>query len=277
MDPLALSLANLLAGNSVGAAALEVTSLGPELVFEQEATFAIAGAELSPTLEGERLAPGQAHRARAGQTLRFGARVHGARAYLAVAGGLSRSARSFLGSTATDMEAGLGGIGGRALRAGDVLELEPQPPFEARALRDAGERWYSSPDVVRFIPEPGPRLAADTVELFSAARFRVSPRSNRVGYRLEGPALPVAPGGLQLSEPVAPGTLQLPPDGQPIALMADRQTTGGYPRLGYVIRADVPKLAQRWLGDPVSFRAVTLDEARQALRELQMWLEEAVA
>jgi biotin-dependent carboxylase-like uncharacterized protein len=277
MDPLALSLANLLVGNSVGAAALEVTAMGPELVFEEEATFAIAGAELSPSLEGERLAPGLAHRAGAGQTLRFGARVHGARAYVAVAGGLSRSARTFLGSTATDMEAGLGGLGGRPLRAGDVFSLEPQPPFQPRAARDTAARGYSSPDVVRFIPESGPRLAADAVELFSAARFRISPRSNRVGYRLEGPVLPVAPGGLQLSEPVAPGTLQLPPDGQPIVLMADRQTTGGYPRLGYVIRADVPKLAQRWLGDPVSFRAVTLDEARQALHELQTWLEEAVA
>jgi len=276
MDPLALSLANLLAGNSVGAAALEVTAMGPELVFEQEATFALAGAELSPSLDGERLCSGVAHRARAGQTLRFGARVQGARAYVAVAGGLGRSARSFLGSTATDMEAGLGGLTGRPLRAGEALALEPQPTFQARAVRDRGERWYGSPDVVRFIPEIGSRLSAQAVELFGASRFRVSSRSNRVGYRLEGVTLPVAPGGLQLSEPVAPGTLQLPPDGQPIVLMADRQTTGGYPRLGYVIRADVPKLAQRWLGDPVSFRAVSLEEARQALREQHTWLQEAV-
>jgi biotin-dependent carboxylase-like uncharacterized protein len=276
MDPLALSLANLLVGNSVGAAALEVTALGPELVFEQEATFALAGAELSPSLDGERLSLGMAHRARAGQTLRFGARGQGVRAYVAVAGGLGRSARSFLGSTATDIEAGLGGLTGRPLRAGDVLALEPQPPFQARAVRDFGERWYGSPDVVRFIPELSPRLFAEAVELFATARFRISSRSNRVGYRLEGATLPVAPGGLQLSEPVAPGTLQLPPDGQPIVLMADRQTTGGYPRLGYVIRADVPKLAQRWLGEPVSFRAVTLTEARQALLEQQQWLQEAV-
>jgi biotin-dependent carboxylase-like uncharacterized protein len=277
MDPLALSLANLLVGNSVGAAALEVTALGPELVFEVEATFAIAGAELGASLDGEFLPPGVAHRARAGQTLRFGARGNGARAYVAVAGGLSRSARSFLGSMATDIEAGLGGLTGRPLRAGDVLLLEPQPPFQARAVREAGAPWYSPPDVVRFIPESNPRLSAEAVEQFAAAGFRVSSRSNRVGYRLEGPTLPVPPGGLQLSEPVAPGTIQLPPDGLPIVLMADRQTTGGYPRLGYVIRADVPKLAQRWLGEPVSFRAVTLDEARQALREQQTWLEEAVA
>jgi antagonist of KipI len=131
--------------------------------------------------------------------------------------------------------------------------------------------------VVRFIPELSPRLSAEVVELFAASRFRVSSRSNRVGYRLEGATLPVPPGGLQLSEPVAPGTLQLPPDGQPIVLMADRQTTGGYPRLGYVIRADVPRLAQRWLGEPVSFRAVTLEQAREALREQQLWLQEVVA
>jgi biotin-dependent carboxylase-like uncharacterized protein len=276
MDPLALSLANWLAGNSEGAVALEVTALGPELVFEQEATFALAGAEFSPSLDGERLSPGVAHRARAGQTLRFGARVQGARAYVAVAGGLGRSARSFLGSAATDMEAGLGGLTGRPLRAGDVLTLEPQPPFQARAARDIGERWYGAPDVVRFIPELSSRFSAEVVDLFGKARFRISSRSNRVGYRLEGATLPVPPGGLQLSEPVAPGTLQLPPDGQPIVLMADRQTTGGYPRLGYVIRADVPKLAQRWLGDPVSFRTVSLEEARRALREQHTWLQEAV-
>jgi len=277
MDPLALSLANLLVGNEVGAPALEVTAMGPDLVFEAEATFALAGAELSPSLDGAPLALGLAHRARAGQTLRFGARARGARTYITVAGGLGRSARAFLGSTATDMEASLGGLTGRPLRAGDVLALEPQPPFQARAARDAGERWYGEPDMVRFIPELSPRLSAQVVELFAASRFRVSSRSNRVGYRLEGATLPVPPGGLQLSEPVAPGTLQLPPDGQPIVLMADRQTTGGYPRLGYVIRADVPRLAQRWLGEPVSFRAVTLEQAREALREQQLWLQEVVA
>jgi biotin-dependent carboxylase-like uncharacterized protein len=277
MDPLALTLANLLVGNRAEAAGLEVTALGPELVFEGEAAFAITGAELSATLDGTRVAPGQAQRARAGQTLQFGARAHGARAYLAVAGGLGRSARAFRGSTATDVGAGLGGLEGRPLRAGDVLELEPQPPFQARAVRRGWARWYQPPDVVRFIPEPGARLPEEARAGFEAAAFRISSRSNRVGYRLEGPTLPSgATSGLQLSEPVAPGTIQLPPDGHPIVLMADRQTTGGYPRLGHVIRADVPRLAQRWLGDPVSFRAVTLEEARQALREQQTWLKEAV-
>jgi biotin-dependent carboxylase-like uncharacterized protein len=246
-------------------------------VFDREATFALTGADLSATLDGTRIAPGQAQRAHAGQTLKFGARAHGARAYLAVAGGLGRSARVFQGSVATDIEAGLGGLEGRALRAGDVLELEPQPPFQARAVRGAWARWYQPPDVVRYIPEPGSQLPSEARAGFEASAFRISSRSNRVGYRLEGLALPSgSAGGLQLSEPVAPGTIQLPPDGHPIVLMADRQTTGGYPRLGHVIRADVPRLAQRWLGDSVTFRAVTLEEARQALHEQQAWLEEAV-
>jgi biotin-dependent carboxylase-like uncharacterized protein len=276
MDPLSLALANLLVGNAPGAVALEVTALGPELVFEEEATFALAGADLGATLDGAGLVPGRAQRALAGQTLRFGARGAGARTYVAVAGGLGRSAHTFLGSAATDMEAGLGGLGGRPLRAGAVLLLEPQPPFQARAVQDSWERWYQPPEEVRFIPEASPRVSGEAQEHFVSTRFRVSPRSNRVGYRLEGPALPVVPSALQLSEPVAPGTVQLPPDGQPIVLMADRQTTGGYPRLGQVIRADVPKLAQRWLGEGVSFRAVTLEEARQSLREQQAWLEGAV-
>jgi antagonist of KipI len=277
MDPLALTLANLLAGNSAGAVALEVTAQGPELVFEEEATFALAGADLSATLDGVSLELGRAQRAGKGQLLKFGARARGARAYVAVAGGLGRSTRSFQGSAATDIEAGLGGLAGRPLRAGDVFALEPQPPFQARAVRGSWERWYQPPDVVRFIPEPGTRLPPEAVARFGAERFRISPRSNRVGYRLEGPALPAETAGLQLSEPVAPGTIQLPPDGQPIVLMADRQTTGGYPRLGHIIRVDVPKLAQLWLGDAVSFQAVTLDEAREALRELQAWLKETVS
>lgn len=277
MDPLALTLANLLVGNRAEAAGLEVTAQGPDLVFDRETTFALAGADLSATLDGTRVAPGQAQRAHAGQTLKFGARVQGARAYLAVAGGLGRSARAFRGSAATDIGAGLGGLEGRALRAGDVLELEPQPPFQERAVRGEWARWYQPPDVVRFIPEPGSQLPSEARAGFEAAAFRISSRSNRVGYRLEGPALPSSSaGGLQLSEPVAPGAIQLPPDGHPIVLMSDRQTTGGYPRLGHVIRADVPRLAQRWLGDSVTFRAVTLDEARQALHEQQAWLEEAV-
>jgi biotin-dependent carboxylase-like uncharacterized protein len=195
---------------------------------------------------------------------------------VAVAGGLGASAPPVLDSASTDIEVGLGGLNGRLLRAGDALALKPQPSFEARAVSGAWEHGYQPPDVVRFIPEPGTPLSAEAMEGFLAARFRISSKSNRVGYRLEGPTLPAETGGLQLSEPVAPGTIQLPPNGQPIVLMADRQTTGGYPRLGHVIRADVPKLAQLWLGDTVSFRAVTLDEARQALHEQQAWLEKAV-
>lgn len=275
MDPLALTLANLLAGNDAGAAALEVTALGPELVFEEETTFALTGADLGATLDGARVPMERAQQVRAGQVLKFGARERGARAYLAVAGGLGRSAGTFQGSTATDVEAGLGGVQGRPLRAGDALALEPQPSFRPRAREGVWERWYQPIGEVRFIPEPGARLPAEALERFGSTPFRISPRSNRVGYRLDGLALPTEPVGLQFSEPVAPGAIQLPPDGHPIVLMADRQTTGGYPRLGHVIRADVPKLAQLWLGDTVTFCAVTIDEARQALRELRTWLHEA--
>lgn len=276
MDPLALALANLLAGNDRGAVALEVTASGPELMFEEEATFALAGADLGATLGGTRLFTCRAHRALAGQVLRFGGRLRGARAYMAVAGGLDASAQRFLGSAATDIEARLGGLSGRPLRARETLVLAPQPPFRALAAEDPWEPIYEPAGVVRFVPEPGAGLPADSLERFVSATFLVSPRSNRTGYRLEGPALPTDAGGSRLSEPVAPGTIQVPPDGQPIVLLSDRQTTGGYPRLGHVLSADIPRLAQLWLGDVVTFRAVTLDEARQALREQRAWLEGAV-
>ena len=276
MDPLAIELANLLVGNAKGAAALEITASGPELAFEGEATFALTGADLGASLDGTRLSTYRALRTRAGQVLRFGERVRGARAYLAVAGGLSSGAHRFLGSAATDIEARVGGISGRALRAKDVLALAPQPAFQERTAEDPWGRWYRPEGEVRFVPEPGAPLPEGALERFVAATFVVSPRSNRTGYRLEGPVLPADVTGSQLSEPVAPGAIQLPPDGRPIVLLADRQTTGGYPRLGHVARADMPKLAQRWIGDAVTFRAVTRGEARQALCEQRAWLEAAV-
>jgi antagonist of KipI len=186
--------------------------------------------------------------------------MSGCRGYLAVAGGIA--VERVLGSRSTYARAGLGGWHGRALRAGDVLPV-------VAVARTATEHWWIDP---RILPGYGP---APTVRVVFGAQasefgggwleqeFKVTPQSDRMGLRLGGAALVRAGGGELLSSPVAPGTIQVPPDGQPIVLMADAQTIGGYPQLAHVIGVDLPLLAQLRPGDRVRFQAVPLEEAHQ--------------
>jgi biotin-dependent carboxylase-like uncharacterized protein len=264
MDPLALRVANRLAGNDDGAAALELTGPGTELRFAVAGAFALAGADLGALLDERPISPGVLHRAAAGATLKTVRRVWGARAVLAVAGGLEVPLR--LGSAATDLDAGLG----RRLARGDRLAVgRGGAPRRAPAVAFA----YADPFRLRFVPARDPAIPAEALSLVATRAFRVGDRSNRTGYRLSGPALPVLPAPERLSAPVGPGALQLPPDGQPILLMADRGTVGGYPVLGHLIAADRPKAAQLWPGDEVQFVAVTLEEAHQAAQRLAAALE----
>jgi antagonist of KipI len=257
MDPLALRVANRLAGNPDGAAALELTGPGAELAFVVDVRFALAGGDLGATLDGTPLAPTGAEEARAGQRLRFSARRWGARALLAVAGGLD--VPLVLGSAATDLGSGLGGIGGKALARGQRLarrgpaEVSAPPPGPAAALAAILAAAHADPFQLRYVPDDDP-AAALAAERFAARSLRVSDRSNRTGYRFTGEPLPVAPDPARLSEPLAGGAIQLPPDGLPILLMADRNTTGGYPRLGHLAAADRSRAAQLWPGDEVRFR-----------------------
>lgn len=255
-DAFALRLANLLVGNSEDAGALEFTLVGPELRFLHDTVVAIAGAEFDGVPRGRPLA------VRAGETLKLGPAVRGCRGYLAVAGGID--VPLVLDSRSTYARAGLGGWQGRALRDGDVLPV----PLMRRTL---GEHWhiderivpgYSSEAVVRV-------LAAAHEEEFEPGwlgrTFKVSTHSDRMGVRLAGEAVRRRSGGELLSVPVAPGTIQVPPDGQPIVLLAEAQTIGGYPQLAHVITVDLPLVAQLRPGDQVRFARVTLDEARELI------------
>jgi antagonist of KipI len=260
MDPLAARAANALAGNPEGAPLLEMTGPGAELLFEAERRVALAGADL-----GAAIAPFRATVLAAGARLRFSERRRGARAYLAVAGGLA--VRAVFGSAATDLAAGLGGAtgDGRPLRAGDRLTFGPSPAAPpATDDLDALAAAYADAGRLRFLPAAAVDDA--TVAAFAAGSYVVTPRSSRSGYRLDGPPVALPSAGERLSEPIAPGTIQVPPDGLPILLMADRQTVGGYPAVGYLARADVPKAAQLWPGDRVRFVPISLDEAQAAAR-----------
>jgi antagonist of KipI len=293
MDEVALRAANPLVGNAEGDAALEIALLGPTLAFDAPALVAVAGADLGAEVDGRALPPWRAARLPRGATLRFRGARAGCHAYLAIAGGVDVPA--VLGGRGTLLRAALGGVEGRALRRGDALRWGAPSALAARlaarlaaSLGDgdavAVAPWGAGPSV-RPAYAPPHRVAsvrliagahADALApaardaLFGGGEFRVSPQSDRMGYRLDGPH--GADGGLPplalaaplelLSEGVAFGTVQLPPGGAPIVLMADRQTTGGYPRVGEVATVDLPVVAQLRPGDALRFRAVDVGEAQ---------------
>lgn len=270
MDPRAHRLANLLVGNPPDAATLEITLVGPELEFDEDRTIAVCGADFVVTI-GDHLASHAApFRVPRGGRLRFGARAHGARAYLAVEGGFA--VEPVFGSRSTHLPSRMGGWSGRPLAAGDRLPLGPSlgasglpgrrvaprvvPPLELPAGH-ARLRIVAAGQLDHFRKDALARLQSE--------RYTVRPESDRMGYRLEGPTIRTLARGVMLSQPSPVGSIQVPQDGQPILLMADRQTTGGYPSLGTVITADLGLAGQLGPGDTVAFVTCTRQEALAAL------------
>jgi len=262
MDRLALAAANVLAGNPPDAAGLELTLAGGVYRFEVPVLAALAGADLSATLDGGALPPWGAFRAPAGAVLAFGAPRSGVRAYLAVRGGIAVPA--VLGSRATYTSANVGGVEGRALAAGDRLPLgrardgAPVPAIPApEALPPCGGgaavRVLLGPQRDRFGEE-------------GATPWRVTPQNDRVGYRLDGPAVPLAGATDILTDPVLPGAVQIAGSGLPIVMMMDAPTTGGYAKIATVIGPDLRLVAQARSGDVLRFVACDQEEAVAALR-----------
>ena len=277
MDPFAASAANLLLGSPRGAAVLEMTLLGPALRFLAPTRIAVCGADLSAALDGALLPLWKTAVVRPGQRLSFGRRRSGARAYLAVSGGFAVPAVA--GSRATFLRGKLGGLEGRALRPGDILSADTLPgilpPLAAgeRGLRRLDQPAYEVPTMLRVLPGPHSSHFTDAGQsAFFDSAYTVSPQSDRQGYRLSGPPVSRIMRGDLLSEPMALGGVQLPPDGQPILLMADRQTTGGYPLIGVVISADIPRAAQLAPGDAVRFVSVYLADAAAAAVAMERFL-----
>lgn len=264
MDTYSHRLANLLVGNGRNAAALEITLIGPELEFDAPALVAVCGAEFDVSCNGQPMASAASVSVRSGARLRFGRRRAGARAYLAIAGGLQTP--PLLGSRATHLVSAMGGMDGRALIAGDRLPIIPigsaAPPRRARGL----DLPTSGRARLRIVP--GAQAAwfpEEAMATLSGVSFRISPRSNRMGYRLEGPPLTRCRTDEPISEPLAFGAIQVPTAGEPILLMADRQTAGGYPKIASVIAADLPLAGQLAPGDVIEFAVCSRQEAATAL------------
>lgn len=266
-DPISLRLGNRLVGNPEGAAALEMTLLGGVFVFSDGAILALSGSDFGATLDHVPIEPWMSFEALPGQTLRLGPTLSGARSYLCVQGGIA--VKPFLGSASTHTLSGLGGFEGRPLRKGDILSI-------ASTLQPHRRRWVSLHMLSRLLPRkilrctPGPQsdwFPEPSEHLFYSSAYIVSEESNRMGLRLQGPSIPASfPGGM-VTEGVPLGAIQVPGGGSPIILFVEQQTTGGYPKIGNVISADLPSVGQLRPRDEIRFERVTLEVAQSLLRE----------
>jgi biotin-dependent carboxylase-like uncharacterized protein len=279
MDPFSHRLANALVGNSGESATLEVTLIGPALEFETDCVMAIGGAEFVVTVDGDVAPHAQAFEVPSRSKVEFGTRLRGARAYMAVDGGFDVPLT--LGSRATHVSSRLGGLEGRPLRKGDRLPLGAPAGrrLTMRTTRHAHDTLME-PAVVRVLPGPDEhRFRADAFDALQSDAYAIDLDSDRMGYRLHGPELRHSHGADIISDVTPFGSLQVPGSGQPILLMADRQTTGGYPRIATVISADLGVAGQRAPGETLSFRLCSPADALSALiaRENALLAVEAAA
>jgi len=279
LDSFALRVANLLVGNEDGAAGLEITFGGLQLRFQDERIVAWCGGEFDVHIGVAPLPAGHAALVRPGDELKFGRPQIGCRAWLAISGGVD--VPIVLGSRSTDLRANFGGFDGRALRDGDVIPLGPRPgsPIPATTISSwtAPHDWVSpakpSP-ILRFLSGMDwTRFNASTLQRLTSEPFAVSPDSDRMGVRLTGPELPRADNVDLISEAVVPGTVQVPPSGQPILLLGDCQTIGGYPKIAQVITVDLGMAAQVRAGDRVRFLEVSFGDAHQLFLQRERSLE----
>ena len=279
LDPFALRVANLLVGNDEGEAGLEITLGGLQLRFDGERIVAWCGGEFDVQIGSRTLPAGHVAHLQRGDELKFGRVRIGCRAWLAVSGGVHVSI--VLGSRSTDLRASFGGLDGRTLRDGDILPVGPHPgspiPVKSISSWTAPHDWVSAakPDAtLRFVRGVDwDRFNAATLQRLTRESFAVSPDSDRMGLRLSGPELPRVDNVDLISEAVAPGTIQVPPNGQPILLLGDCQTIGGYPKMAHVITVDLSIAAQLRPGDRVRFSEVAMADAYRLLLERQRELD----
>ncbi len=265
-DPLSLALANAAAGNAPGTTGLECTLKGPSLRFRSEAAFALGGADMNATLNGEPLDLYTLHHAKNEDKLVIGAARTGARAYIAFSGGLK--GEDFLGSRSTYISAALGGHEGRALISGDEIFSAELPAAAPRDIPKALRPNLAHDFFLRALPGPEAlQLSEGSLASFFSAAWTVGRRADRMGLQLEGKTLPLEEAAPMASSPVFPGTVQCPPDGASFLLLCDAQTVGGYPRIAQLIAADLHLTGQLRPGDRVWFQKLSADLAREVGRQ----------
>ncbi|GLY11937.1 biotin-dependent carboxyltransferase family protein [Pseudobacillus badius] len=284
MDAYSLRVANLLVGNQENEGALEITLWGTSLSFERDCMIAITGGDLLAVLDGEEAPTWRPLLVRKGSVLQFKSPVKGCRAYVAIAGGIA--VPEVMGSKSTYLRAGIGGFRGRALQKNDVLMCGKSNQsnlslWNALSKSDDDVSWavnyealvsLKQEQLIRVIRGTEfDRFDKKSQTAFFSQPYHVTTQADRMGYRMEGAALSLAAPDELLSEGVTKGTVQVPPNGQPIILMADRQTTGGYPKIGQIISADLSTMAQLQPRAKVHFQEISLEAAeRELLRKEQV-------
>lgn len=286
MDSFSHRVANLLVGNDEGEATLEVTLMGPKILIKENCLISICGANLSAKINNCEAQLWRPMYVKAGSVLSFGKCLSGTRSYIAFAG--SFNINKTMDSKSTYLRAAIGGFCGRALKQGDIINLN-KPTVEGTQITNklceinnnnnnnnncfTSPKWFVSADFLpKYSSSPIVRvIRGGQFEYFNEesksslfnSKFDITPQSDRMGYRLNGCNLQLKTPLDMISEAVAQGAIQVPPDGNPIILLADRQTTGGYPKIAETISIDIPILAQLKPGDVVSFCEVSLDEAQE--------------
>mgnify|MGYP001255403093 CR=1 FL=1 len=264
MDTFSLELANLLVGNEPGKTCLEATIYGPELEFTGAIRVAITGADMDPHLNDQGIPMNAAVDVRPGDRLVFRGLRSGCRAYIAFAGGIDTP--PVMGSRSTYLRAGIGGFHGRALMPGDELPLgEPMGKPRLKKIPEGLIPEFKHEQIIRVISGPEANYFEFTgLRSFLSKEYTVTAQSDRMGYRLSGEPIKHKEGMTNIiSAGISMGTVQVPGDGQPIILMADRQTSGGYARIANVITVDLTILAQMQPGDIIHFKETTLDMAQR--------------
>ncbi|MBX0359260.1 biotin-dependent carboxyltransferase family protein [Halobacillus sp. Nhm2S1] len=292
MDQQAHRIANLLVGNPADAATMEMTLMGPVLEFQEDAFIAICGGNLTPMIDGESVAMWKPLYIKKGSELRFGQPKQGFRCYLSIAGGFQ--VRKVMGSSSTYLRANMGGFEGRTLEKGDQLRFGHSDfhlPYSTEQLKPADKTisfketsWFVGPEFTNYTRDDQPIrvMAGREFELFTEKSkeqffndpFQIDSKSDRMGYRLNGGTLKLENKKDIVSEAVTFGTIQVPPDGNPILLVADHQTTGGYPKIGQVASIDLPRVAQMRPGESIRFTPISHQEAQRLLLEKEKNLKQ---
>jgi biotin-dependent carboxylase-like uncharacterized protein len=275
VDRFAFVLANRLVGNPDTAAALECTLIGPRFEVTAGGALAVTGADMPVSVDGREAAGWTTIAVQSGNVVKLGPARTGVRSYIGFAGGLD--VPLVLGSRSTYLRGRVGGLQGRALRKGDELVTFPGGPVRPRRVPSRAIPDYTGEPRVRVVLGPqADRFTAEGIRALLDGRYEVLPQSDRMGTRLRGPRIAHARGHDIVSDGIALGSIQVPGDGQPIVLLVDRQSTGGYTKVATICSSDIWRVGQARPGQSLRFQSIGVEEAHRLLRESDTALEAAV-
>lgn len=291
MDLYDMKIANIAVGNDENEGALEITMIGPSLKIDKGELISITGADICPTINKKKVPMGRPVYISEDCILEFGACKTGCRAYLAVAGGFD--IEDVMESKSTYLRGSIGGIQGRALKKGDVIGTRSKSQLSQRLIdklkqnkndlnfsapkwymKNYGHRFSKTNEIKVFEDMQFKKFSPKSIDEFFNSDFVIDSRSDRMGYRLKGPEIQLKEKIEMVSGEVSFGTIQIPPDGNPIILLADRATAGGYPKIAHVCAVDIPKVVQFKPGEKIRFKKIDIEEADRLYIEMLTEIEE---